>query len=96
METIRLTMAQALVQFLDHQYVEMDGVELLFGDGALDSVADMALELGTGARGLRSIMESFMRDVMFEAPDLKGRKRSVTVTRDLVEEKAPVVGRKAG
>lgn len=78
------------------ELLEMDGVELLFGDGALDSVADMALELGTGARGLRSIMESFMRDVMFEAPDLKGRKRSVTVTRDLVEEKAPVVGRKAG
>ena len=64
--------------------LEMDGVELNFDAEALDSIAEQALALGTGARGLRSIMESFMRDVMFNAPDLKGRSRTITVTRRMV------------
>ena len=64
--------------------LEMDGVELNFDAEALDSIAEQALALGTGARGLRSIMESFMRDVMFNAPDLKGRSRAITVTRRIV------------
>ena len=68
------------------ELLEMDGVQLDFEDGALESVAGRALELGTGARGLRAIMESFMRDVMFEAPDIGGKKeRTITVTRETVE-----------
>lgn len=45
-----------------------DGVELRFTDGALETVAEEALRRNTGARGLRSIMESVMMDVMFEVP----------------------------
>ena len=45
-----------------------DGVELLFDDDALEAIAQVALDRGTGARGLRSICEKVLRDVMFEIP----------------------------
>ena len=66
------------------ELLEMDGVELNFEQEALEGIAEQALDLGTGARGLRSIMETFMRDVMFNAPDLKGKSRAITVTRKMV------------
>jgi len=47
---------------------EMDGVKLAFDDDAIESIADKAFERKTGARGLRSIMEKAMMDVMFEIP----------------------------
>jgi len=48
----------------------MDGVDLIFDDGALDVFVERAVSLGTGARGLRSVMEQVMLDVMFELPNL--------------------------
>ena len=56
---------------LTAQYTELfreDGLDLSFTPGSLDAVAQCALALGTGARGLRSIMEKVMRDIMFHAP----------------------------
>ena len=50
----------------------MDGVDLVVDDGALDAVVDRALALETGARGLRSVLEGTMLDLMFEAPDTHG------------------------
>ncbi len=47
---------------------EMDGVTLEFADGALEAVADLALERSTGARGLRAIMESIMTNIMYDIP----------------------------
>jgi ATP-dependent Clp protease ATP-binding subunit ClpX len=77
---------------LVHEYkelLEMDGIELSFSDEALNSIADSALELGTGARGLRSVMESFMRDVMFEAPDMSSKKnKCIMITKEIVEQYA--------
>ena len=46
----------------------MDGVELVFEDDALRSIAKKALERNTGARGLRSIIENIMLDIMFDIP----------------------------
>ena len=46
----------------------LDGVELVFDDSALVEMARKALERKTGARGLRSIMENTMMDLMFESP----------------------------
>lgn len=48
--------------------LEMDGVRLEFEDGALEAVAEKALKLNTGARGLRSVMEGIMTNVMFQTP----------------------------
>lgn len=53
------------------QYVrlfEMDGVELEFTDDALQSIADITLERKTGARGLRSVFEATLNELMFNAP----------------------------
>ncbi|HZT65718.1 MAG TPA: ATP-dependent Clp protease ATP-binding subunit ClpX [Acidimicrobiales bacterium] len=47
---------------------ELDGVELEFSDDALEAVADQALLRGTGARGLRAILEEVLLDVMYDLP----------------------------
>ena len=50
---------------------ELDGVELEFEEKALEVVADMAIERGTGARGLRSILENILLQVMYDVPSRK-------------------------
>ncbi len=47
---------------------EMDGVKLEFDDGALDAIAQLALDRNTGARGLRAILENMMTSIMFDIP----------------------------
>ena len=56
---------------------EIDGVELHFTDGALKAVANKAIERSTGARGLRSIMEEIMTEIMYEIPSNKEIKRVI-------------------
>jgi ATP-dependent Clp protease ATP-binding subunit ClpX len=87
----------ALIQILStpknalvKQYQKMfqiDGVELLFDDGALDAIADQALERGTGARGLRAIMEEVLLPVMFDLPSREDI-ASVVITAPVVLSKA--------
>ena len=50
---------------------EMDGVKLTFAKGALEAIAELAMERNTGARGLRAIMENLMLDTMYEIPARK-------------------------
>jgi ATP-dependent Clp protease ATP-binding subunit ClpX len=50
------------------KFFEMDGVELIITDDALDAIAELAMKRGTGARGLRAIMEEVLLDTMFELP----------------------------
>jgi ATP-dependent Clp protease ATP-binding subunit ClpX len=70
---------------------EFDGVELVFEEEALDAIADLALLRGTGARGLRSIMEEVLQPVMFEIPSRDDVDR-VVVTKDTVEDNvAPTI-----
>ncbi|MYM20669.1 ATP-dependent Clp protease ATP-binding subunit ClpX [Brevibacterium sp. 5221] len=61
-----------------------DNVELEFEHEALEAIADLALLRGTGARGLRSIMEEVLQPVMFDVPDRDDVER-VVVTKDVVE-----------
>ncbi len=63
---------------------DMDGVELDFEDEALESVADQAHERKTGARGLRSIMEKSMMNVMYEIPSDDSIEKCI-VTKEAVE-----------
>ncbi|MBQ9469177.1 MAG: ATP-dependent Clp protease ATP-binding subunit ClpX [Clostridia bacterium] len=67
--------------------ISMDGVELEFTEEALEKVADLAILRGTGARGLRSIMEGAMLDVMYEIPGVENLKK-VIVTPEVIEKKA--------
>ncbi len=64
----------------------LDDVELFFDDDALEAIAEKALEKQTGARGLRSIIEEFMLDIMYEIPKDRSIGR-VTITRDYIESK---------
>jgi ATP-dependent Clp protease ATP-binding subunit ClpX len=50
---------------------ELDGVELEFSDDALDAIADQAIKRGTGARGLRAILEEVLLSVMYDVPSRK-------------------------
>ena len=71
------------------QYVElfkMDEVELHFTPEALDLVVDRAVEYHLGARGLRSIMEGIMTDLMFDLPQMK-KGGTYTLTPDVAKEK---------
>ena len=55
------------------ELLRMDGLSLTIDDDALGAIADRAIEMGTGARSLRIILEKVMRDVMFDAPALAAR-----------------------
>lgn len=66
---------------------QIDGVELAFDDDALNAIADQALERGTGARGLRAIMEDVLLPVMFDLPSREDI-ASVVITADVVLSKA--------
>ena len=71
------------------QYVkllELDGINLVFDDAALDYIVDQAVQTKLGARGLRALTEAVMTDVMFEAPSRK-QKSDFVVTKDYVREK---------
>ena len=71
--------------------LEMDGVKLHFDEAALHLIAKEALERKTGARGLRSIIERIMRDVMFEIPSKMGAV-SCEITKEIIEKKkTPVI-----
>ena len=62
---------------------ELDGVDLEFTDDALDAVADQANLRGTGARGLRAILEEVLMSVMYEVPSRKDVEK-VVITADVV------------
>lgn len=64
--------------------LEMDGIKLTFAPEALEYIVDKAVDYKLGARGLRSIVESIMRDAMFELPSSK--KKEFEVTKDYAAE----------
>ena len=64
----------------------MDDVELQFDKGALDAVVDTAVAYKLGARGLRSIMETIMTDLMFDLPTLE-KGTQVHITKKMALEK---------
>ena len=68
--------------------LEMDNVELEFTHEALEAIVDKAIERKTGARGLRSIIEEIMRDIMFEVPS-EPNVVKCTITKETVLDKKP-------
>jgi ATP-dependent Clp protease ATP-binding subunit ClpX len=67
------------------RFFSFDGIELVFSDDSLSSIAQKALERETGARGLRSIIEEILLEVQFELPSRRDVKKCV-VTRETVEK----------
>jgi len=82
---------------LTKQYAKligMEGVELVFTKDALKALAEAARRRGTGARALRSLLESVMRDIMFDLPS-RTDVAAVTLTRAVIEgKKLPLITRK--
>ncbi|HEX2502418.1 MAG TPA: ATP-dependent Clp protease ATP-binding subunit ClpX [Miltoncostaeaceae bacterium] len=70
------------------RFFSFDDVDLVFADDSLGAIADKALERETGARGLRSIMEAALLDVMFELPSRDDVLKCV-VTRETIEKSLP-------
>ena len=66
----------------------MDGIELVFDDEALDFIVDKAIEFKVGARGLRSLTETIMMDIMYEIPSRTDQSNTrFVVTKQLAEQK---------
>lgn len=68
---------------------ELDGIELTFTQGALDSIVQQALDYKLGARGLRSLCESILTDAMYSLPNTDAKELKVTKT--YVEERLKIV-----
>jgi ATP-dependent Clp protease ATP-binding subunit ClpX len=70
---------------------ELDGVDLEFTDDALEAVADQAILRGTGARGLRAILEEVLMSVMYEVPSRKDVERVVITSESVLENVNPTL-----
>jgi ATP-dependent Clp protease ATP-binding subunit ClpX len=70
---------------------ELDGVDLEFTDDALEAVADQAILRGTGARGLRAILEEVLLSVMYEVPSRKDVERVVITAESVLEHVNPTL-----
>ena len=68
---------------------ELDGVELIFEKEALEAIVDKAVERKTGARGLRSIIEEIMRDIMFDIPSNPNIEKCIVTKETVLEGKEP-------
>ncbi|MGQ2282128.1 ATP-dependent Clp protease ATP-binding subunit ClpX [Apilactobacillus kunkeei] len=80
------------------QYVKLmslDGVELEFEDDALKEMAHTAIERKTGARGLRSIMEDTMRDIMYEVPSDNDVKKVIVTADSVLKKSEPKIVKEA-
>lgn len=69
--------------------LELDGVELEFDEDALVAIAKEAIERKTGARGLRSIIESTMLDVMYELPSREDVKKCIITAKTITDKEKP-------
>lgn len=76
--------------------MKMDDVELVFEEEAIKAIAEKAVEQNTGARGLRSIIEKSLRDVMFNIPSEKDVMECIIKRETILEGKQPVVIYKNG
>ncbi len=71
--------------------LEMDEVELEFDPAALEAIADLAIKKNTGARGLRTILEAVMLDVMFDIPSRDDIKKCMVTKETIVNQVAPTL-----
>jgi ATP-dependent Clp protease ATP-binding subunit ClpX len=65
--------------------LKLDDVDLQFEQEAIEAVAQMALDMKTGARGLRAIVEGVMVDIMYDIPSIKGAKQ-ILITEDVINK----------
>ncbi len=79
---------------LAKQYQELlglDGIELVFADGALEAIAEGAISMKTGARGLRTIIESSLLDIMFSSPSIVEARKCILDKDSISGSKRPTL-----
>ena len=69
----------------------MEGVDLQFTDDAIKSIAEQAREKNTGARGLRSILENLMMELMYDIPSMAGEVSRIVITKEAVNGQNPPI-----
>ena len=74
----------------------MDGVELVFTDDALKAVAEMAIKHKTGARGLRTVLEETLMEVMYEIPGRGDVKKCVVNAESVLNRTRPLLLTRGG
>ncbi len=74
----------------------LDGIELSFTDDALTAIAERALEQRTGARGLRTVVEDLLLDVMYEAPSRPEIKKCVVSGEHVINRRSPLLISESG
>lgn len=89
LHSILLEPRNALVKQYQKMF-ELEGVELVFKETALDAIIESAQKYGTGARALRRSVEKVMQDIMFDLPDWKGIKKCV-ITAEVVAGEAEAI-----
>jgi ATP-dependent Clp protease ATP-binding subunit ClpX len=77
------------------RFLQLDKVELIFTDGAIEAAADMALLRKTGARALRSIVEESLLDVMYDIPERTDVRKCIITEEVIREGRAPLLLTKA-
>ena len=70
---------------------EKDGVKLIYEEDALREIAKTAIQKKTGARGLRTILEDVMLDIMYDLPDKKDKISKCIITADRIKSKKPLI-----
>ena len=78
------------------RFFAMDGVELAFADDALDACAETAITHKTGARGLRTVLEGALLDVMYEIPSRGDVKKCMVTGESIRNEQRPLLLTRAG
>jgi ATP-dependent Clp protease ATP-binding subunit ClpX len=76
------------------QYIatlKLDEVELLFEEAAITAIADEAIKRKTGARGIRSIVESAMMEIMYDIPSIEGKKKIIVTDSVILNKENPVI-----
>ncbi len=71
--------------------LEYEGIDLIFDDSALEKIVELAMEKGTGARALRSVMEKVMTDIMFELPSIEGVRECIITDKVVEGKEKPVL-----
>ena len=84
----------ALVKQYQKTLALLDNVQLTFTDGALESISEEAIKRGTGARGLRTVIEELMLDVMFDVPSEGDLAECIVSARTVKERKPPRLRRR--
>ncbi|MCG8017671.1 MAG: ATP-dependent Clp protease ATP-binding subunit ClpX [Candidatus Thiodiazotropha sp. 'RUGA'] len=86
-----LTQPRNALQRQYQRLFEFEGVKLEFTDEALTAIARQALDRGTGARGLRGVMEGLLRKVMYEMPSIDGAKACLIDEKHVAQEIAVTI-----